>query len=92
MTRTRRRGAAAGLVAALAAAFPASAAPPDLEIVLRRAGDQVTGFLGQLADVRCLEEVSQEKLANGKVRETSASAYRYLLLVNSSAGALISRL
>ncbi|MFN7972549.1 MAG: hypothetical protein U0166_09400 [Acidobacteriota bacterium] len=61
----------------------------DLGVVLDRTGKQVAGFLDQLSDVQCVEEVRQEKLGpDQSVKEELASRYHYLVLLGDSGGDL----
>lgn len=65
-------------------ARPAVADPDSLDQLLVRAGVKVTQFLNQLADVRCNEDVDQEKLTpKGKTEERVQSSFEYIVLTQS---------
>jgi hypothetical protein len=72
-----------------AVAFLAAPARADVDALLHRTAENVAGFLVQLSDVRCVEDVLQEKVGkNGRVEEERASRYEYLLLLDSAGGEL----
>lgn len=56
---------------------------PDLQKLLDRTGREVTAFLEQVSDVRCTEQVTQEKLNSKGHREYAESGtYDYLVLLS----------
>jgi hypothetical protein len=70
-------------------------APPDsvgssvLNDVLSRTSAQVTGFLDEFSNVKCTEEVEQEKLrADGKIELKEQSTYDYLVILTNNGGDL----
>ena len=68
---------------------PAFAADPDPNDLLNRTSDQVSKFLGQFADVKCTETVTQEKLGKeDKIELKEESTYDYLVILTSSGGEL----
>jgi hypothetical protein len=74
-------------------ALCSAAAPSDgvatLDGVLARAGTQVAGFLDQFSDVKCTEQVQQEKLGkDGKVELKDESTYDYLVILTNPGGEL----
>jgi hypothetical protein len=63
---------------------PAMAQDDSIDQWLTRAGVNVTRFLNQLGDVRCNEEVQQEKLtAKGKSEERLQSSFEYIVLAQN---------
>jgi len=68
------------------------AAKPDaqrLNELLMRTADQTSGFLDQFSDVKCTEEVRQEKLGkDGKVELKEDSSYDYLVILTNTGGEL----
>ena len=66
----------------LRAVARASAADPD---VVERASKQVAGFLEQMSDVKCTEEVTQLKLdKNGHTLYGERTSYDYLVLLQGT--------
>jgi hypothetical protein len=58
-----------------------------LDKVLDRASQRVTAFLDVFSDVKCTEQVTQEKLrADGKVELGEQSTYDYLVILNNTGG------
>jgi hypothetical protein len=56
---------------------------------LTRTSQQVSSYLDQLSDVKCTEQVTQEKLGkDGKVEQKEESAYDYLVILTTSGGEL----
>lgn len=71
------------------AAGPCLAQEPPLPALLAKAGDQASRFLTQFSEVKCTEQVTQQKLApNGKVEFQEASTFDYLVILNSVGGDL----
>lgn len=71
-------------VVCLAAAVPASAQDPTLDQILNRTGATVNQFLTRLADVKCNEQVIQEKLnPKGKTEERVESEYEYIVIAQN---------
>ena len=64
---------------------PAAKAQTDgLDQLLTRTGVNVTRFLNQLGDVRCNEDVQQEKLSlKGKTEERLQSSFEYIVLTQN---------
>ena len=61
----------------------------DLNDVISRTSEQVTGFLDQFSDVKCTEHVLQEKLrADGAVELREESTYDYLVILTNNGGEL----
>jgi hypothetical protein len=68
----------------LALSLPVAAQAQQLDDILNRAGVSVTRFLDKLADVKCNEEVLQEKLnLKGKTEERIQSSFDYLVLAQN---------
>ena len=66
---------------------PASA--ENLDDLLARTSQQASAFLEQFSDVKCTEQVRQEKLdKNGKVELQEDSTYDYLVILTNSEGEL----
>jgi hypothetical protein len=90
----RRRATAfvlpAFLLAALCFAGTTSASPEaqKLNDLLARTGDQTSGFLDQFSDVKCTEQVRQEKLKDDKVELKEDSTYDYLVILTNAGGEL----
>jgi len=91
----RRRATAcvlpAVLVAALCFADTTSALPEaqKLNDLLARTADQTSGFLDQFSDVKCTEQVRQEKLGkDNKVELKEDSTYDYLVILTNAGGEL----
>jgi hypothetical protein len=71
------------------AAVHSFAAANDLDAILTRTSQQVSSYLDQLSDVKCTEQVTQEKLGkDGKVEQKEESAYDYLVILTTSGGEL----
>jgi hypothetical protein len=71
------------------ATTPGSAGPADLTDLLGRTSTQVAGFLDQFSDVKCTEQVQQEKLGkDGKVELKEESSYDYLVILSNTGGDL----
>lgn len=79
-----RTAPAAVLLLLLPALGRAQDQKETLDSLLRRTGVKVTQFLDQLADVKCSEEVLQEKLSQkGKTEEKVQSQFEYLVVTQS---------
>lgn len=64
-------------------------AQPSLDQILDRTGKAVSVFVDQLSDVKCTEQVKQEKLGKeDKVELTENSTYDYLIILTNSGGEL----
>lgn len=77
------------VVCAFVAAFGsgACAQTTDLQTILDRANSQVSGFLEQFSDVKCTENVEQEKLdPKGKIEARQATAFDYLVILTNAGG------
>src|SRR5579864_1330832 len=64
---------------------------PDnrLDDLLARTNTQVAGFLDQFSDVKCTEQVDQEKIGkDGKVELKEQSTYDYLVILTNPGGEL----
>ncbi len=82
-----------GTLAALAiicfAAHPAFGGANDLDAILARTSQQVAGFLEQFSDLKCTEQVTQEKLGqDDKVELKQESTYDYLVILTNVGGEL----
>jgi hypothetical protein len=77
-------------VALLLFAAPSACARTDnLDDLLARTSKQVSGFLDQFSDVKCTEQVKQEKLGkDGKVEVKEESTYDYLVILTNPGGEL----
>ena len=65
------------------------AATVGLDDLLARTSTQVAGFLDQFSDVKCIEQVEQEKLGkDGKVELRDESTYDYLVILTNPGGEL----
>ena len=63
--------------------------PNNLDDLLARTNTQVTGFLDQFSDVKCTEQVEQEKIGkDGKVELKEESTYDYLVILTNPGGEL----
>lgn len=84
------RGAFVSVLALVSfAAYPARAANDDLDDLLARTSQQVAAFLDQFSEVKCTEQVTQEKLGKGeKVELKEESAYDYLVILSNAGGEL----
>ncbi len=80
------------IVAAAGAATDAPPASPDahrLNDLLTRTADQTSGFLDQFSDVKCTEQVRQEKLGkDDKVELKEDSTFDYLVILTNTGGEL----
>ena len=73
----------------MAVVMPRSAAADDLQDLLARTGKQVSGFLELFSDVKCIEQVKQEKLGEkNKVEAKEESTYDYLVILTNPGGEL----
>lgn len=78
-------------LAALCVAGTDSASPDGQKLneLLARATNQTSGFLDQFSDVKCTEQVRQEKLGkDNKVEIKEDSTYDYLLILSNAGGEL----
>jgi len=78
-------------VAALCFPDTISASPETQKLndLLARTTDQTSGFLDQFSDVKCTEQVRQEKLGkNDKVELKEDSTYDYLVILTNAGGEL----
>lgn len=67
----------------------ASAADDGLDALLTRTSKQVSSFLEQFSDVKCTEQVTQEKLGkDAKVELKQESTYDYLVILTNPGGEL----
>jgi hypothetical protein len=67
----------------------AAPAADTLADLLARTSRQVSGFLDQFSEVKCTEQVTQEKLdKNGKVEAKADSTYDYLVILTNPGGEL----
>ena len=97
-TRSARLGAVALLLmvpvflTGVSRASSTPAATPDeqkLNDLLARTVDHTAAFLDQFSDVKCTEQVRQEKLGeNDKVQLKEDSTYDYLVMLTSNGGEL----
>jgi len=79
-----KRAAFLLLSTCLAAARPALAQNGNLDQLLNKAGVSVTRFLDKLADVKCNEDVLQEKINfKGKTEERVQTSFDYLVLAQN---------
>jgi hypothetical protein len=79
------------LLTGLCFAGTTSAAPDAqrLNDLLARTADQTTGFLEEFSDVKCTEQVHQEKLGkDDKVELKEESTYDYLVILTTTGGEL----
>jgi hypothetical protein len=79
------------LLAGTTFAAPESGAPEarHLNSVLERTAEQTSVFLSQFSDVKCTEQVRQEKLGkDNKVELKEESSYDYLVILNNTGGEL----
>jgi hypothetical protein len=68
---------------------PAQAQEPALDKILTKAGKQVSNFLDQFSEVKCTEDVVQEKLGpKNKVERKAESSYDYLVILTNTGGDL----
>ena len=76
-------------VVCVAATAPAAPEAQKLNDLLARATNQTSGFLEQFSDVKCTEQVRQEKLGkDDKVELKEDSTYDYLLILTNAGGDL----
>jgi hypothetical protein len=74
---------------AFAATTPASPEAQKLSDLLTRTADQTSLFLDQFSDVKCTEQVRQEKLGkDDKVELKEDSTYDYLVILTNAGGEL----
>jgi hypothetical protein len=84
MRSSTRTLAAACLLLLLPALALAQAPNEPLDSLLKHTGAKVAQFLDQLADVKCSEEVLQEKFGEkGKTEEKVQSLFEYLLVTEN---------
>lgn len=84
MNQTRRNLATVALLVLLPSLARAQSQSETLDSLLRRTGVRVTQFLDQFADVKCNEEVLQEKLdQKGKAEEKVQSTFQYLVVTQN---------
>jgi hypothetical protein len=75
------------LLILLTAAARTQTPSEPLESVLKHTGVKVTQFLDQFADVKCNEEVQQEKFTEkGKTEEKVQSVFEYLVVTQTQGG------
>lgn len=73
----------------LADSTPASPEAQKLNDLLQRTSKQTTEFLDQFSDVKCMEQVRQEKLGkDDKVALKEESTYDYLIILGNEGGEL----
>src|SRR5579872_725796 len=83
-----RRCAICLTVAAICAGSRTASAESFADLV-QRTSQQVSAFLEQFSDVKCTEQVRQEKLdKNGKVELHEDSTYDYLVILTNTGGEL----
>jgi hypothetical protein len=71
------------------APHPAHATTNDLDDLLARTSQHVSAFLEQFSDVKCTEQVTQEKLGkDNKVERKEESTYDYLVILSNAGGEL----
>jgi hypothetical protein len=86
MSKARRLALLAAAVAVLT--LPACA--DTFDEMISRTSKSVAGFLDQFSQVKCTEQVTQEKFApNGKVEEKEMSKYDYLVIMTNAGGELV---
>jgi outer membrane lipoprotein-sorting protein len=78
------------VVLLLAAAFASAQTDPQpLDKVLERTSQRVSEFLDQFSNVKCTEQVTQEKYKpNGKMELMQQSTYDYLVILTNAGGDL----
>ena len=75
--------------AGVAEGTPASLEAQNLNAILSRANEQMTAFVDQFSDVKCTEQVRQEKLGkDDKVQLKEDSSYDYLVILTNAGGEL----
>lgn len=70
---------------------PANPEEERLQDLLQRTGDQMNAFVEKFSDVKCTEQVTQEKFKNedgDKVELKEQSTYDYLVILSSMGGEL----
>ena len=89
MPNNRKVGLALLLILTLGSGPQARSQTQDLTALLDRTGKQVEAFLDRVSDVKCTEQVTQEKL-NGKGRAEYAEqgTYDYLVLLSGGSDEL----
>jgi hypothetical protein len=92
MRKQISRSARVCLVASLlltATIVNAQTSAEPLDKILDRASQRVSGFLDQFSNVKCTEQVTQEKFKpNGKVEIDQQSTYDYLVILTNAGGDL----
>jgi len=69
--------------------MPAACAAEPLDHLIALASNQVSGFVEQFSDVKCIEQVRQEKLGkDDKVVLKEDSTYDYLVILTNTGGEL----
>ena len=69
--------------------MPANSYSNNLNDLLGLISSQVVGFLDQFSDVKCTEQVEQDKLGkDGKIERKEESTYDYLIILTSTGGEL----
>lgn len=82
-------GRALALALVLLAGAPALGQEPSLKVLLDRAANQAGNFLAQFSEVKCTEQVTQQRLKpNGKVEFQEGSTFDYLVILNTTGGDL----
>jgi len=77
------------LIAGTSWGAPSGSASPNLDDVLSRTSSQVVGFLDLFSDVKCTEQVEQQKIGqDGKVELREESTYDYLVILSNNGGDL----
>jgi hypothetical protein len=77
------------VVPGFASTAPASPEAQKLNDLLERTADQTSGFLDQFSEVKCTEQVRQEKLGkDDKVELKEDSTYDYLVILTNAGGEL----
>ncbi len=77
------------ILAGICSADNAAAQSQRLSELLQRTSRQTAEFLDQFSDVKCTEQVRQEKLGNDeKVQLKEDSTYDYLVILNNEGGEL----
>lgn len=84
-----RAGIALFVMTGIAATTARPPAVPELNDLLARTADQTAAFLDQFSDVKCTEQVRQEKLGkDDKVELKEDSTYDYLVILTNAGGEL----
>ncbi|HVO79438.1 MAG TPA: hypothetical protein VMT28_01835 [Terriglobales bacterium] len=84
-----RYGILAFVLLILLGARPASAEGGTLSALLTRTSKQVSAFLDQFSEVKCTEQVTQEKLGkDAKIELKEESTYDYLVILTNPGGEL----